>query len=88
MAEYQRKNGTVEANQFKSTSSMWPAGVVRLLATTEPVYEIQNQVDAWLRVKAGDWIVKDSKGHTYVFSDDVFQATYELVNGERDAENI
>ena len=83
MAEYQRKNGTVEANQFTPASSMWPAGVVCLLASTEPNYEIRNLAGTWLRVKAGDWIVKDFSGRIYVFGDDVFQATYELVNGER-----
>ena len=81
MAEHQRKNGTVEANQLTPASSMWPAGVVRLVVSTEPAYEIQNQADAWLTVRGGDWIVKDSKGHIYVFGDGVFQATYEPVEG-------
>ena len=94
MAEYQEKRKVrVTAHQFKSDSHMWPANVVELTPRGEdsdspgPVYQVRRP-DNTYPVHDGDWIVLRPTGETWVIDDARFRTDYELVNGERDADNI
>ena len=90
MAMYRHKPVTFEAKQFWCYTKPWPAGVIRRwpskAGNQEAIVFTQENGDTLLQ--DADWIITYANGDRAVCKPDVFEATYELVEGERDGNNI
>lgn len=83
MAKYRKKPIVIEAEQFDPQSNPWPDGVI-------PWGDVQSRDMSWgyidtlegkMHVIAGDWIITGVKGEKYPCKPDIFEATYEVVEG-------
>ena len=88
--KYRKKPVVVEAEQFFPTVHPWPDGVESYVAeSTQSVEGVRQSWNAWRIqtlegphiVTPGDWIITGIKGEKYPCKPDVFEATYERVEG-------
>ena len=84
--KFRKRPVVVEAEQFTDEAPN-PFGVVQFGCSCEdnecPFYRHHwvTTLEGRLQANYGDWIVKGIKGEYYPVRDDIFQATYEKVNG-------
>jgi hypothetical protein len=77
--KFRKKPLVVEAEQFWPEKKAWPKGVVR--GATNGNYIIRTLEGPHI-VSPGDWIVAGVKGERYPVKPDIFEATYERVEGD------
>jgi hypothetical protein len=84
MKLYRRKPAPIEAMQWDGTDGAageiekWSDGRV-CLAQVEGGLVIREWDGSEKRAFAGDWVIKGSRGDFYSYTNDVFEALYEVV---------
>ncbi len=92
MAKYRKKPVVIEAVQFVGDNGMdisvWSEGKVYSSPILEPTgdnpaghYVQINTLEGVMTAIVGDWIIKGVKGEFYPCKPDIFEATYEKVDG-------
>jgi hypothetical protein len=82
MKKYRKKPVVIEAVQFDPQGNWpecvipWPENGVR---PRDMSWGYIKTLEGDMHVIAGDWIIKGIKGEFYPCKDDIFKATYELV---------
>jgi hypothetical protein len=88
--KYRKKPVVIEATQFWPDKKPHPEGVEEFIQKqTEDVQGYKSTLYGWrvttlegpLIVSAGDWIITGVKGEKYPCKPDVFEMTYEQVDG-------
>ena len=85
MANYRKKPIVVEARQFFRDVTPWPDGVIQ--CEPDPHKRKDFRIDTLEgphKVSNGDWIITGVKGEKYPCKPDIFEATYERVEGSAD----
>lgn len=90
MPKFRKKPVVIEAIQFEGT----PASAVAVFemfnipgGKFEPDYDLQTgnlmipTMEGEMRVHRDDWVIKGVKGEFYPCKPDIFEATYEAVEG-------
>ena len=77
MSKWRKKPVVVEAEQFFSNKTPWPAGVVDRWRSGIGGPPQIHTLEGPLMVSDGDWIITGVKGERYPCKPDVFAATYE-----------
>lgn len=90
MALYRKKPVTIEAWQFDVEGGSRPPewmmeamrkGFVAQRGTAEKYYLQISALEGNMRADPGDWIIRGVRGELYPVKPDIFQATYEPVDG-------
>jgi hypothetical protein len=85
MTRYRKRPVEVEARQLTAANAtelaIWCGGTV-LWSTREVTGLIVPTLEDPLRAHLGDWIIRGIAGEFYPCRDDIFRATYELVEDE------
>lgn len=82
MLKYRRKPEVVDAEQFWPNEKPWPEGVKADVVNPKFARPFVTVFGQPIPVHSGDWVLTNAKGERCVRESDVFQATYELVQGE------
>ena len=83
MPKFRKKPVVVSAEQFWPTVRPWPEGVYfDDLGTefTRPNYRIIT-LEGEMKITPGDWIITGVKNEKYPCKPDIFEETYERVDG-------
>lgn len=90
MAKYRKKPVVVEAVQFDDDAETM--SIIQDFTGINPLRVDYAQPDnpqliiptleGLMRANIGDWIIKGVKGECYPCKPDIFEATYDLVEGE------
>lgn len=89
MGRYRKKPVVIEARRFAAVTideqerlASWCGGRLRgtRLAATERVIQIDT-LEGEIEASHGDWIIKGVKGEFYPCKPDIFDLTYEAVDG-------
>ena len=89
---FRKKPIVIEAKQFETNNE---AGDVNMNAIVIWINQGRDKIGAWhngtnifvstlegeMRADVGDWIIRGIKGEFYPCKPDIFEATYELVEG-------
>lgn len=89
MAKYRKKPIVIEAIQFNGANHLLPqtqfmegSGAYTHREIGKLPVIIIPTLEGDITARAGDWIIKDVKDKFYPCRNDIFEATYELVEGE------
>ncbi len=80
--KFRKKPIVIEAEQFFPESGEWPDGVRRHLHDSENDHYYIRTLEGEHIVTPGDWIITGIKGEKYPCKPDIFEATYDAVEGE------
>jgi len=78
--KYVKRPVVIDAEQFFPNQKPWPNGVYERTVTGCPSYRI-NTFEGEYVVSPGDWIITGVKGERYPCKPDIFEMTYEKVEG-------
>ena len=88
MPKFRKKPVVIEAEQFFPSKKPWPEGVYRVGGSQGTEDEDDSHVfcridtlEGKLSVSTGSWIVTGVQGERYPVKPDIFEATYEAVDG-------
>ena len=81
MAKYRKKPVVIEAEQFWPDEIKFPTGVERRVGDGGKLEAFVQTLEGPLNVSPGDWIITGVKGEKYPCKPDIFEATYEPVDG-------
>jgi hypothetical protein len=84
MAKFRKRPVVIEAVQFNPHEHHWPDGVKpwpnpKGYQPRDMSWGYIETLEGDHHVMAGDWIITGVKGEKYPCKDDIFRATYELV---------
>lgn len=82
MPKYRRKPEVVEAEQFWPFEKPWPEGVKADVVNPKYARPFVTTPEGPVDIHPGDWVITNAKGERRVREPDVFEDTYELVQGE------
>ena len=87
MGKYRKKPVVIEAEQFTDENKNQAFNFVR--CNCSPTRDVDDNPSLTIQTlegdmvaSLGDWIIKCVKGEFYPCKPDIFEATYELVEGE------
>jgi hypothetical protein len=81
--KFRKKPVVIEASLFIPTVKPWPDGIKEDLKSPTGFSIGTVESKEGHEVTPGDWIITGIKGERYPCKPDIFEATYEKVEGER-----
>jgi hypothetical protein len=90
MARYRKKPVTIEAVQWwpdqPESAPVWYLDAMNMgtINVRSPIIEIRT-LEGTMTAQPGDWIICGVKGEIYPCKPDIFDATYEVAESEKEA---